>query len=246
MATLQTMYPPQVNSISTGLSGAITSGDTTITVFNAAVLPAPPNLLVIGDDSTAETVLLTAVNGNTLTVQRAVQGTARSWSAGTVIARNWTAADHQALIDNINAINTDVGSKVPNTRTVNGKALSENISLDNTDVDAEASGSVNTHNSNSNAHSALFSAKSGKAVSFDITLTTAGWNGNAQTISDAKFIASGYDYIVTPVGSDLGEYASAMIYADDVSTNGQMTFYCSEVPSSALTVNITRIESTEG
>ena len=49
-------------------------------------------------------MLLTAKNGNSLTVERAVQGQARSWDAGTEVARLFTAADLQAVQDNITAL----------------------------------------------------------------------------------------------------------------------------------------------
>ena len=78
------------------------------------------------------------------------------------------------------------------------------------------------------------------ALAFTVTLTAAGWSSNAQTVSNANFIASGYAYIVSPASSSFADYASAQIYADDVSAAGQMTFHCTTVPSSDLTVNILR------
>jgi len=46
------------------------------------------------------------VNRNTkaLTVERGFQGVARSWSVGTVIARNFTEYDYNALMENINTL----------------------------------------------------------------------------------------------------------------------------------------------
>lgn len=80
-------------------------------------------------------------------------------------------------------------------------------------------------------------------VSFTVTLTTAGWSNNAQTVSNANFATNGYAYIVSPASSSFSAYAEAQIYADDVTTSGQMTFHCEDVPSSALTVNIVRVVS---
>lgn len=80
-------------------------------------------------------------------------------------------------------------------------------------------------------------------VSFTVTLTAAGWSGKAQTVSNSNFVTSGYSYIVSPASASFLDYGSAQIYADDVTTNGQMTFHCEDVPSSALTVNITRVVS---
>ena len=80
-------------------------------------------------------------------------------------------------------------------------------------------------------------------LSFTVTLTAAGWSNNAQTISNANFLASGYGYIVSPASGSFADYASAQIYADDVTVAGQMTFHCTTVPSSNLTVNILRVVS---
>ena len=84
----------------------------------------------------------------------------------------------------------------------------------------------------------------GKAVSFTVTLTAAGWSGNAQTVSNSKFVTSGYAYTVCPAGESFAGYAEAVIYADDVTTAGKMTFHCNEAPTVNLTVNILRTEVT--
>lgn len=80
-------------------------------------------------------------------------------------------------------------------------------------------------------------------VSFTVTLTVAGWSNKAQTVSNSNFATSGYSYIVSPASASFLDYGTAQIYADDVTTNGQMTFHCEDVPSSALTVNIVRVVS---
>lgn len=113
MSELVTMYPAQANSPETSLSGALTAAGTTVNVVDGSVLPEAPNLLTIGaDGSTAETVLMTAKNGNVLTVTRAQNGTtARAWSAGDVIARYFTAADQTAIQENIKKLNEDKAEK---------------------------------------------------------------------------------------------------------------------------------------
>ena len=114
MSELVKMYPAQANSPETSLSGALTAAGTTVNVVDGSVLPEAPNLLTIGaDGSTAETVLMTAKNGNVLTVTRAQNGTtARSWSAGDVIARYFTAADQTAMQENIKKLNEGKAEKV--------------------------------------------------------------------------------------------------------------------------------------
>ena len=113
MSELVTMYTAQANSPETSLSGALTAAGTTVNVVDGSVLPEAPNLLTIGaDGSTAETVLMTAKNGNVLTVTRAQNGTtARAWSAGDVIARYFTAADQTAMQENIKKLNEDKAEK---------------------------------------------------------------------------------------------------------------------------------------
>ena len=113
MSELVTMYPAQANSPETSLSGALTAAGTTVNVVDGSVLPEAPNLLTIGaDGSTAETVLMTAKNGNVLTVTRAQNGTtARAWSAGDVIARYFTAADQTAIQENIKKLNEGKAEK---------------------------------------------------------------------------------------------------------------------------------------
>ena len=114
MSQLETMYPAQANSPETTLTGAIAADATEIPVLDGSFLPDAPNILTIGADSTtAETVLMTAKSGNTLTVVRGYNGTtARAWIRGDTIGRYFTAADHTALMQNINALNTGKIEKV--------------------------------------------------------------------------------------------------------------------------------------
>lgn len=76
---------------------------------------------------------------------------------------------------------------------------------------------------------------------FSVTLSSSSWSSSAQTVSDANFIASGYAYVVSPASASFEDYAVAQIYADNVSTDGSMTFHCASTPSSNLTVNILRM-----
>ena len=128
MSELLTMYPAQANSPETSLSGALTAAGTTVNVVDGSVLPDAPNLLTIGaDGSTAETVLMTAKNGNVLTVTRAQNGTtARAWSAGDVIARYFTAADQTAMQENIKKLNEEKAEKVSSPTAGNFAGLDAN------------------------------------------------------------------------------------------------------------------------
>lgn len=121
MTTLETMYAPQANSPATTTIGALSIGTVQFDVLNADILPAAPMLLVLGGDTqNAETVLMTAKSGNTITVTRAIQGTARSWASGTQVARLFTAKDHTALIANIQALNSDKLESITAAQVVTG------------------------------------------------------------------------------------------------------------------------------
>lgn len=120
MTTLETMYAPQANSPTTSTVGNISSSATSVTVLDASVLPSPPMLLVLGGDTeNSETVLCTAVSSNTLTITRAIEGTARAWAGGTAIGRLFTAKDLQTVQNNITALNDDKApaSSVPTAST---------------------------------------------------------------------------------------------------------------------------------
>ena len=105
---LITTYPAAVNSKATVTMGVLDQVTTIVEVLDATVLPEAPNLLVLGTDQTAETVLMTARENNTLTIQRAVQGIAKSWPAGTQIARNFTGKDWDDMRSNVEAIATKI------------------------------------------------------------------------------------------------------------------------------------------
>ena len=81
------------------------------------------------------------------------------------------------------------------------------------------------------------------AQAFTITLSSSSWSNNVQTVSNSNFVITGYGYIVTPVSTAFAEYCESGIYADDITTGGQITFHCSAVPSSNLTVNIFKIKT---
>ena len=131
MSELLTMYPAQANSPETSLSGALTAAGTTVNVVDGSVLPDAPNLLTIGaDGGAAETVLMTAKNGNALTVVRAQNGTtARAWSAGDVIGRYFTAADQTALQENIKRLNEGKAEKPTSATSGNLAGLDANGNL---------------------------------------------------------------------------------------------------------------------
>lgn len=100
--SLTDMYPAKNNSPVTTLTAGINSADTSMTVEDASVLPAAPNIAVIGTTDSAEIVKYTAINSNTLTIVRGQNGTVPGvWAEGTTVARNFTALDHESFRTNI-------------------------------------------------------------------------------------------------------------------------------------------------
>ena len=87
--------------------------------------------------------------------------------------------------------------------------------------------------------------KADKSVAFTVTLTAAGWSDNVQTISNEKFLSAGYAYTVAPASISFADFADAMVYADDVTTDGQMVFHCDSAPTADLTVNVVRMVTAE-
>lgn len=83
------------------------------------------------------------------------------------------------------------------------------------------------------------------AVAFTVTLTASGWSGNSQTVTNDLFLAEGHAYFTNPADGDYTAWNEAMVRGQDVTTDGQMPFTCSEVPSGNITVKIIRVEVTE-
>lgn len=113
------LYEAQTNSPSTTLAGAAAANATTLSLANGSVFAglSLPNLLTLGyTQGNSETVKVTAINGNTATVERGIDGTATSWAVDTPIARVFTAYDwNQMLTDKADA------SSVPSATTTSPK-----------------------------------------------------------------------------------------------------------------------------
>ncbi|MCL2197321.1 MAG: hypothetical protein FWB80_00200 [Defluviitaleaceae bacterium] len=116
MSNLLPMYPGAVNSIESTTTTETVAADTTITVQDPSVLiPSIPCLLVLGGNvPNAETILVTAQNGNTLTVQRGYQGIAQAWPLGTSIANNFTEAQYRAMVENIKTVDNETTAQFNN------------------------------------------------------------------------------------------------------------------------------------
>lgn len=103
--TLDTMYQNIPFSKNTRLVNSIISSDNTLTVEDASVFPNAPNYATIGTDENAETIFYNSISSNELqNVERGKEGTAKSWSAGEIISRNFSNVDVVAFSNNITMI----------------------------------------------------------------------------------------------------------------------------------------------
>lgn len=99
---MKVMYRGIPFSPRTALSANLGEADTVIPVEDVSAFPSAPNYATIGLDEEAETFLYTALTEHALSgCTRGVEGTAKAWGKGEVVARNFTAADHGALTENV-------------------------------------------------------------------------------------------------------------------------------------------------
>ena len=152
-----------------------------------------------------------------------------SVGVGESFARN----DHQHEL-NVSSTVADVKMNGDNASlgTKNTYARTDHVHVhDSTKADADDLTTLST----------AVSAYEAKFVAFTVTLDKDDWADGEQTITDAKFIETGYAYIVTPSPSDIDKYADGEIYAEDVSVATEMTFHCGDEPTADIDVNIVRI-----
>lgn len=79
---------------------------------------------------------------------------------------------------------------------------------------------------------------------FTVTLPASNWSDRVQTVQHDSLLADSiYWYLL--LGTDADSYAvcsESGISADNITTNGEMTFHCLSTPESDLTVYILRLE----
>ncbi len=78
----------------------IGAADTIIKVSDVSAFPAAPNYATIGTDEGGETIIYNAKTATALSgCVRGVEGTAKAWPKGELIARNFTAADQADIAE---------------------------------------------------------------------------------------------------------------------------------------------------
>ena len=241
MSELVTMYPAQANSPETSLSGALTAAGTTVNVVDGSVLPEAPNLLTIGaDGSTAETVLMTAKNGNVLTVTRAQNGTtARAWSAGDVIARYFTAADQTAMQENIKKLNEGKAEKAASPTAGNFAGLDSSGNLtDSGKKPGDFAAASHTHTDKADK---VKSATAGHFAGLDANGNLTDSGKKASDFANASHAHAGYAEVKIFSGVSVAASAwandstyAAYPYAASIDCSGVKASYIPEVVFGAV------------
>lgn len=133
------MYKGVVNSPETTITNDINNTDTLIYVLDETRVPEElPNLMTLGAGISSETIKVLSIEGNTLTVERGFQGIAKSWNAGTMIARNFTEYDYDAMVENIKSNDVKVGPLASLLTTIKTSVVNSINSLKG-EVDLKAS-----------------------------------------------------------------------------------------------------------
>ena len=81
-----------------------------------------------------------------------------------------------------------------------------------------------------------WSAPSGWSSTITVTLTSAWWSLNSQTVT-ATWVTASNTVIVSPDPSDYSDYTDAEIYCSAQGTNS-LTFVCGTTPSNDIDVNV--------
>lgn len=110
---MKKMYKGKVNSPQTQIIEDIGLTTNNIKVLDASVFPDGPNLAVIGNDAQAETIKYESINENILVgCVRGFQGKAIAWKKDSVISRNFTEYDLDAIQENILELDNNKVDKV--------------------------------------------------------------------------------------------------------------------------------------
>lgn len=139
---MEPMYRGIPFSPQTTITDSIGAGDTVIPVADVSAFPDAPNYATIGTDTDGETIKYTAKTSSSLSgCTRGVEGTAKAWGSGSIIARNHTAKDMESLQKNVEEHNEALLGKYSASNpppypvaSVNGKT--GDVSLGAADVKA--------------------------------------------------------------------------------------------------------------
>lgn len=206
---ISTMYPAMPGSPKTTLTADITADATSLTVADGNVLPAAPNILVVGDDENAEVIGYSSKSGNAISgLVRALGGTvASAWATGAEVARNITSFDHDRFKENIE----DLEANKADTADLGDLATQNSI-----DLDTQVSGVLKMSNGGTGGSSSILYLRPGD--SFTIGAGNTGFPAIASSKTSVFFtIFTSY-----PIRSDV---SSATLTAQHIAfrtTSGQI------------------------
>lgn len=107
------------------LTDNIGAADTIIPVSDVSAFPDGPNFATIGTDADGETIFYATKTASALSgCTRGVEGAAKGWQSGEVIARNFNSKDLEALQENIKALDQtakDLAEKIGQVFVVGDK-----------------------------------------------------------------------------------------------------------------------------
>ena len=251
----------------TTLADSIGAADTVIPVADVSAFPDPPNYATIGTDSGGETIEYTAKAGNSLSgCTRGVEGTAKAWGSGSIIARNHTAKDMESLQKNVEEHDAALMEKYSASNpppypvtSVAGKTgdvslVKSDVGLGNVDNVKQYSASnpppypVTSVNGNTGAVTLT------QAKAFSGTFTASGWTGDTvytykQSVSIPGLKES---YTVKPLvditldgtnaTTDLAAVKAYGKVVRFVTGSGFLTAYAMEQPTVDFSVSVTVVE----
>lgn len=159
------------------------------------------------------------------TYSDATQSVAWLMSASDKTKLDWIASGAQ-----VNSITGVKGDNESTYRTGNVNITKANIWLGNVDNTSDANKPISTATQNA------LDQKQAQHSSLTVTLTSAWWSNNGQTVSVSGVTASN-SVIVSPAPSSFSDYESAEIYCSAQASNS-LTFSCTTVPTSDIMVNV--------
>ena len=217
---ISVMYPAMPGSPKTELAADISASATSMTVTNGNALPEAPNILVVGNDESAEVIGYRTKSGNTLSdLVRPLGGTtASAWTAGTEVARNFTSFDHDRFMENIEDLETNKANTVD---------LGDLATQDTINLDTQVTGILKLSNGGTGGQSSILYLRPGD--SFTIS---AGYTG-FPAIATSSYV---YFTVFTsyPIRSDV---TSATLSASQISfrtQSGQTNISDVEVTASSI------------
>lgn len=228
---MQTMYPPQNNGTRTQLTVAINAAATSITVEDASVLPAAPNVLSLGGGDDTELVRLISTTGNILTVERGFNGTiAKSWDVDTYIYRGITAQDVSALQANVNEVDGKADSHAGRHAENGADPLTPS------DIGAMPDDATPTPAAHASSHGT--GGADPVAFKWNKTLTVAGWVGGVQDVS-VPVTSANVVFIQGVSDADKKAFANAEITVAHIT--GGLRFTATNIPSDDIDLNIAAV-----